>query len=145
MRLYSFTNMYMGGIHAGIQTAHVIHTMQRKYELKGSLDKKAILDEWLDNHKTIYVLNGGNQASLQWLYRELTEYSALLSLPIGKWHEGKEDLNGAMTAACIVVPEYVYNFGDGGIATEGMSDEELKIACAIGNLSRLLKQYRFAN
>lgn len=115
MRLYSFTNMYTSGIHAGIQTAHVIHEMMRKYEKKydPSINdgaKLATLYDWADNHKTIIVKCAGYHDELVNLYDRLKPYSAQFRLPMGRWRESKEALNNAQTAVCIVVPSDIYNW-----------------------------------
>lgn len=114
MRFYSFTNLYTAGIHAGIQTAHAVHEMERKYAMRSSsddinsLEKLKVYHEWAARHKTIIVLQGGYSASLDALYDELKPISAYLQLPVIRWRESKEALNGATTAVGIIVPEYVY-------------------------------------
>ncbi len=113
MKLYSFTNMYTSGIHAGIQTAHVISEMLRKYEQAHKINPECIVTrnkylkmiDWADTHQTIVVLNAGGHTSLQNLYRELTQYSADWHLPLGKWYESEHALNGAMTAVGLVVDD----------------------------------------
>lgn len=112
MRFYSFTNLYTSGIHAGIQTAHAVHEMMWKY---GSTDhdrskpKYKNLLEWAENHKTIIVKQAGYHAALDSLYDELKEPSAWLDLPIIRWRESKEALNGATTAIGIVIPQSIYS------------------------------------
>lgn len=112
MRFYSFTNLYTSGIHAGIQTAHAVHEMMWKYgstDHDRSLSKYKNLREWAENHKTIIVKQAGYHASLDSLYDELKEPSAWLHLPIIRWRESKEALNGATTAIGIVVPQSIYS------------------------------------
>lgn len=120
MRLYSFTNMYTSGIHAGIQTAHVIHEMMRKYEKKNEgphmdlrvAEKLSTLYTWADQHKTIIVKSAGYHQHLVDLYSELKEYSGFFHLPLGRWRESKDALNNAQTAVAIVVPKFIYDFQD---------------------------------
>ena len=57
MRLYSVTNMYMAGIHAGIQTQHSTGELFAKYR-EYSIQNNTIF-EWVIYHKTTIVLNGG--------------------------------------------------------------------------------------
>ncbi len=108
MRFYSFTNLYTSGIHAGIQTAHAVHEMMWKYGARDD-DKAATLREWAEQHKTIIVKQAGYHASLNLLYDELKEPAAWLALPVIRWCESKEALNGATTAIGIVIPQSVYS------------------------------------
>lgn len=153
MRLYSFTNMYTSGIHAGIQTAHLVHEMMRKYEKKNDgphMDLRAAtklgnLYDWADNHKTIIVKCGGYHSALVSLYDELKEYSAYFQLPMGRWRESKDALNNAQTAVGIVVPKEVYGFNGEGVTHQFpypvFSDERTK---KIFELKNILDSYRMA-
>jgi hypothetical protein len=114
MRLYSFVNMYMGGIHAGIQTAHAVSSMWRRYEGKDAFPNDdhpcAQLDTlraWEDDHKTAVLLTGGD-------HRALLELEAFMRrpdnpFPWGSFNESTDALNGALTAVVIVIPEKLYN------------------------------------
>lgn len=108
MRFYSFTNLYTSGIHAGIQTAHAVHEMMTKYGARDD-DKAKALSEWAERHKTIIVKQAGYHQSLNLLYDELKEPAAWLQLPVIRWCESKEALNGATTAIGIVIPASIYN------------------------------------
>lgn len=125
MRLYSFVNMYMEGIHAGIQTAHVASEISSKYR-KLHLDERlmssfaktgplgmklAMFHEWETKYKVIQVYNGGYSFSLRHRYDVLHKYAEKFGLPLAKFHESKEALDGALTAVGIIVPERYYNFG----------------------------------
>lgn len=127
MRLYSWVNMYLEGIHAGIQTAHVQGEILVKYEdlvmdeasaipqpfetLKGSNNYKKlqVYKTWNKYHKVIQVYNGGYSSSLRDRYKELCVYADRFSLPFAQFHEGKDALDGALTAVAIVVPEDLYD------------------------------------
>ena len=108
MRFYSFTNMYTSGIHAGIQSAHAVHEMMTKYMSRHDDPKYKRFLDWAHNHKTMIVKQAGYHSSLNSLYDELKESSAWLELPMVKWRESQEALNGATTAIGIVVPAEVY-------------------------------------
>ena len=114
MRLYSFTNMYTNGIHAGIQTAHMLHEMFRYYDTTSPWKRRCrdTLNAWADGHKTIIVLNGGNVASLESTHHELLRLTkgGNLPYPVAKFHEDRESLNCALTCVGIVVPESVYTW-----------------------------------
>lgn len=127
MRLYSFVNMYMEGIHAGIQTAHVQGEIHAKYQLQlegevnqlihgkdvgwNSLarEKLSMYNEWERNHKVIQVYNGGYSSSLRQRFLDLEVYAHHFNLPYAKFHEGQDALDGALTAVGIIVPEHLYD------------------------------------
>lgn len=108
MRLYSFTNMYTSGIHAGIQTAHLVHELFSYYTYEDETAKNALY-EWASDHKTIIVLNGGYHSDLKSIREQVGTLAIKLGLPWGSFSESAEALNGAMTAVGIVVPERIYN------------------------------------
>lgn len=107
MRLYSFTSMYMEGIHAGIQTAHLVSVMSAKYP-KDSREYD-IFQMWATRHKTIFVSNGGMAWNLRQRYQELQVKASLHTLPVAQFHESRDALDGALTAIGIIVPEYLYS------------------------------------
>ncbi len=105
MRCYSFTNYYLSDIQKGIQSGH------SNVELS-LLSKEQGVDlffEWAKNHKTVIILNGGNQAQLQTIYSQLIDLSQNgMNLPFAKFHEDEQSLNGALTSISIIVPEVIY-------------------------------------
>lgn len=109
MRLYAFTNMYTEHIHAGIQTAHALGELNNKYPL-GAGVPNAVLHEWQTLHKTIYIYNGGLASMLWTRYQALREFANQFELPVARFYESKEALNGALTAVAIVVPEKYYRY-----------------------------------
>lgn len=108
IRLYSVVNQYMSGIHAGIQTAHAVAEMMYAYGVSLRPQEKAVqlCDQWARNDKTIIVLDGGYQSNLERIYGLMKE---VRSLPSAKFHEEEAALNGALTAVCIILPEYMFN------------------------------------
>lgn len=116
--------MYTAGIHAGIQTAHAVHDMMLKY-MDGDPARPKFINmmNWVRSGKTIIVKQAGYHSHLEALYRELTEFSAYLDLPIVKWKESKDALNGATTAVGIVVPSYIYK---GEFAADDAAEASLK-------------------
>lgn len=155
MRYYSFTNMYTSGIHAGIQTAHVIHETMRKYEKKvnardladePTLSKLSTLYDWADNHKTIIVKCAGYHQNLVNLYDELKPYSAHFLLPMGRWRESKDALNNAQTAVGIVIPKFIYDFCEppGTVQLwprQPYEDKDVEMAY---QLNQIISRYRMA-
>lgn len=104
LRLYSFQNFYLKGIHAGIQTAHTIAEMSTQT----ADDCYHEYTDWADNHKTIVVLNGGMQKDLEELLEFLGQNSGQFFY--GWFHEESGALNGALTNVSIIVPERIFNF-----------------------------------
>lgn len=109
LRLYAVTNMYLSGIHAGIQTAHIVDKLWNKYtDPLAPLPSRLVLREWSEHYKTIIVLNGGYQSVLQSTYDELRRPLKQLGLPMARFYESKEALNGALTVIGFVLPDSVY-------------------------------------
>lgn len=112
MRCYHLNNFYMGGIHAGIQTAHAQHELALKYiaPWKSHNIPPAGHDyvTWADEHKTIIVLNGGMQSDLQSVLELLdgTQHDYAYA----PFHESNDALNGALTNIGIVLPPRMYKF-----------------------------------
>lgn len=109
MRLYSFGNMYLQGIHAGIQTAHSISEMFSKYNINknDTHNQDDALWAWSDYSKTIIVLNGGMQTNLEDL---ITLFGSVNNpYPWAYFNESQEALNGAITNVSIILPEIIYN------------------------------------
>lgn len=137
MRFYSFTNLYTAGIHAGIQTAHAVHEMQRKYAdiakwTDEGKEKLYTYDYWAQHHQTIIVKQAGYSSSLDELYGELNDLGKVLMLPSVRWKESKQALNGATTAVGIIVPASVY---------KGLFDTD---EGAEAELYRIINRYQMA-
>lgn len=104
LRAYALVNQYIEGIHAGIQTAHALMEAVSKYEVKCT-DQALMFQDWYENHKTLIVLNGGYQ---QRIY-EAMELWEKCDFPFAHFCEEQDALNGALTAAVIILPEYIYD------------------------------------
>ena len=103
--MYCVVNQYIAGIHAGIQSAHAISEMFLDYPQRRN-NAGNLLWDWTDRDKTVIVLNGGYQSSLQELCEKLKPLSG--TYPWASFCEEQEALNGAMTAVAVVLPEYMY-------------------------------------
>lgn len=106
-RMYCVVNQYIAGIHAGIQSAHAITEVFLDYNTRKRNLASEFLWRWADSDKTIIVLNGGYQSSLQGLCEKLTPLSG--TYPWAYFREEQDALNGAMTAVAVVLPEYMYD------------------------------------
>ena len=111
-RCYHISNMYLNGIHAGIQSAHSQHEFARKYAfpaMDGKAPCKALKTyrEWAENHKVIVCLNGGMSMHLEALV-DLMKHEQN-DMPWVEWRESEEALNGAITNVAIVLPDRIYS------------------------------------
>ena len=108
LRYYGFCNYYLSQLQYGLQNAHVIAEMSQD-----DYNKQDFLD-WAIYHKTIILLNGGNQKALQDLL-DFIEFSSddnprQHSFKYGYFREDDESLNGCMTAVGIILPKRVYDY-----------------------------------
>lgn len=110
--MFSFQNMYLQGIHAGIQSGHCWMYMACRYyghQISESAHaKKCMFWEWANHHHTVSIKNGGDQAALIGIIKLLQHLDN--SYPWLQWYEGEGALNGALTNVSIVVPEHVYGY-----------------------------------
>lgn len=119
LRLYSFGNMYLGGIQAGIQCQHTTAELFLKYPRPDEWDfpectpiQVKLLREWGQDHKTTVLLNGGIAEGLEELKAFLSGNSYTKGenrLPWAYFNESQEALGGCITNIVIIVPERVYN------------------------------------
>lgn len=105
MRAYFFTNTWLSGIQKGLQVAHCVAEMSQKAPGKPG-DNEFI--DWIDNHKTIIILDGGSHADLVDIKKLFEDENNFY--PWASFSEDDESLNGAMTSVGIVLPEEVYDF-----------------------------------
>lgn len=105
MRAYFFCNFYLSNIQKGIQSAHCIVDLIYKYR-ESSSDFRLQINHWCIEHKTMILLNGGNQESLFDLFTFLI--SPENPYPFEKFHEDGPSLNGALTCVGIILPEKIY-------------------------------------
>jgi hypothetical protein len=115
LRAYSINNMYLSGIHAGIQTAHSHHELALKYlvTLNGNKKfqkQKELLIEYIRYHKTIVVLNGGMHTDLLSFLSLLHSYEIDMDYPFAEFYESQQALNGSLTNITIVLPEKIYAY-----------------------------------
>lgn len=113
MRCYHINNFYLSGIHAGIQSAHAQHEMALKYLVKKKHNQDASAAEsyieWIENHKTIVVLNGGMSKDLL-VWQEFLSRPANSNLAWAAFSESEEALNGAITNIALVLPPRMYEY-----------------------------------
>lgn len=115
LRAYFFLNMYMSGIHAGIQAQHCTAEMFRKYDCI-----HCSLHDWADNDKTTILLNGGNQDNL----RTILHYMVQSEYPHAHFRESKEALNSALTCIGIILPEKMFRYREWELPVAEVCDLE---------------------
>ena len=112
MRFYSAGNYYLSSIQQGIQAFHCLGDMISKYPyIPCGLTTQAIaretLHDWMQNHKTLICVNGGNNQALNEFYALLTRADAG-SYPVAKFHEDEISIGGMLTCVGIVLPAKIY-------------------------------------
>lgn len=118
MRCYNLNNSYMESIQSGLQSAHAQHELCKKYlsprfsNTTGHDDPdKTIydLEEWLEYHKTIIILNGGWQKSLEGMIEFLSS-SREHTYAWTELREEKDSINDALTNVALVLPHHMYAY-----------------------------------
>lgn len=112
MRRYFFTNMYMGGIHTGIQSGHaaeemwanVVRSFLTSPTEYAEMKLKYLLD-FAENHKTWIILNGGDHYKLSEFYQFLI--NARNPYTFSSFQE--PGLNGAITSVSVILPERMWD------------------------------------
>jgi hypothetical protein len=94
MRLYVFTNCYLSSIQKGIQTAHVVAEMAELTENVSDFHK------WAQFHKTIIVLDGGNNYNLNQISKTLK--TADHNFLWAEFWEDEDSMGGMLTAVGIL-------------------------------------------
>jgi hypothetical protein len=106
MRLYSFTNYYLSPLQQGLQTAHCVAEIFSKYAHYSASYKHIDTNIWANHHKTIIILNGGNQESLNGLVSVFADDANPYAW--ADFHEDEQSLNNCLTCVSIVLPESIY-------------------------------------
>lgn len=112
-RLYAFVHSYLSGIQKGLQTAHLVAEMGNKLKKKR---EKEIFHVWSNYDKTIIILDGGNQNSLNDILLLLVNRG----FPCASFVEDYESLNECVTVVGAILPESIYG-------EEPKNEEDLKL------------------
>lgn len=97
MRMYFLTMYNLSGIQKGIQAGHA--ALEYAYEYGGTEDYQ----NFIRNHKTFIVLNGGTSSTME-VHRK-----TLLDAGIKHAIFREPDLNDSLSAIAFLVPERVFN------------------------------------
>lgn len=102
----------MSSIQHGIQAAHVIQAMYKKYSGTKTKDNRYdafhIFDQWMKSDMTMIVLNGGNSASIKELMNMTLMTLAIdkkEKYPIASFFEDQQSMESMMTGWGIVLPK----------------------------------------
>ncbi len=106
LRAYFFNNMYLTGIHAGIQAQHCTAEMFSKYD--DSMEGYHPLYEWALEYKTTIILNAGYNSNLQRIESELADWKG--PYPWASFYESEDALGCPCTSVGIILPEKIYNY-----------------------------------
>ena len=106
LRAYFFNNMYLQGIHAGIQTQHCTAEMFIKYPYDTCTPDEYDLYDWANNHKTTIILNGGYASNLERISSQLS--SSDNPYPWAYFQESEDALNNCITSVGIILPKRVF-------------------------------------
>lgn len=119
-RLYSVTNMYTIGIHAGIQTQHSTVELFTKYRSVKTESQLETIYHWAENHKTTVVVNGGMHEHLVNLLSEL-ENTSLIYAPFFE-----PGLNNACTSISLILSstEYMFSKVEAAIQNDEYIDQD---------------------
>lgn len=103
---YFFCNHYMAGIHGGIQSLHA--AVQMAVDFPPGRPGHDVFHAWATQDKTAILLNAGFASRLEKIAQAIEaineETNEGIVLPFARFHEGMEELNGALTAVALVVP-----------------------------------------
>jgi len=126
MRAYTIVNMYMQGIHAGIQSAHILSEMALDSASKPDHKSAATFYSWATNDKTLIVLNGGSNKNLRKMMDLIEPACDKLDLPFAYFTESEEALDGALTGFGLIVPSRIY---ESGVANDYRTSENSISSC----------------
>lgn len=128
LRAYFFNNMYLQGIHAGIQTQHCtteIFNKYYKYTLSQYQSEQSLtLNNWATNHKTTIVLNGGYASNLRYLIEIFNDTDN--PYPFGYFCESEEALEDCITSVGIILPKKVFE-GSKYVTTSLIKDRYVQL------------------
>lgn len=104
---FFFCNHYMLGIHGGIQSLHA--AVQMSVDFPKGEPGHDVYHAWATSGEPVAILlNGGFASRLEKLAQTIEvfnkEANEGLVLPFARFHEGVDELNGALTCVGLVIP-----------------------------------------
>jgi len=104
MRGIIFSHKGISTAQQGVQSLHVATEMQNMWPA-GS-PQREMYDEWVREHKTVILLNGGFSKTLKQLKKSIENIGDEYKLPYAAFYEDEDTFEGIMTAVGIIVPSY---------------------------------------
>lgn len=141
MRAYFWGNYYLSQIQQGIQALHCVVDIQYKYKYESSTIP-VMINDWATNHKTVILLNGGNQKGLMDIHNFLATNEN--PYPYGYFCEDEMSLNDCLTCVGIILPEKIYEGASflrdcrtmvGSVNAVDQHDKHLKVLLPYGDQS----------
>lgn len=113
MRAYFFNNMYLNGIHNGIQGGHALDQMWLKYvdmffdnPKNPQVEMLHYVRKFSKKHKTFIMLMAGEHQDMMETFRKLFK-RADNPYPFERFLE--PGLNNTLTSICIIIPKCLYD------------------------------------
>jgi hypothetical protein len=105
----------LSGIQKGIQAGHAGQFYARLAELNSYGEEgKAKYNDFIDNHKTFIVLDGGTSSTMIEREKELEEFG----IPFASFVE--PDLNNSISAIAFIIDESIYDFDESKLPQNGL-------------------------
>lgn len=109
MKRYTVINSYIGGSNILPQTLHGINDLWLNYTTnKFSKEASKNWIDWANHGKTEVVLTGLDHAGLEKMYECFSKFN---DIPIVKFNESMEAMNGCCTIVSFVVSENIVSAG----------------------------------
>lgn len=124
MRLYAFVNYYLSPLQHGLQTAHLVSELFAQHLIGSELNCQ--VGKWALYHKTIIILKGGNSKEIADFYAGRL-FPLRDKFPTAIFYEDHQSLNGAATAAGIILPEELYDAQPGVCTSLEGFDEKFEL------------------
>ena len=127
---FFFCNHYMAGIHGGIQSLHA--AVQMAVDFPPGVPGHSVFHDWATCGEPVAILlNAGYASRLEKVARAIETFNREahdgIVLPFARFHEGVDELNGALTAVALVVPAQWAG------KDKDCSEEDFQAALAIGD------------
>ena len=124
---YFLVNQYISGIQCGIQAAHCAMELVRSEMNDSGFDSTTFM-QWIEEDKTMIMLNGGSQRDLMDVLDILRERD----YPYAYFNEEQDALNGALTCVGFVLGakdvETIQLLRTGGVNPEFYDDLLVKVS-----------------
>lgn len=102
---YTIFNLYIRGGNQAPQAAHALNNLWKEMiDVNVNQDAKSLFLDWANNSEVEIMLQGGYHQALEDLYNNL---KVVKGLPVAKFNESVEALNGACTVVTFVATDRI--------------------------------------